>query len=427
MRPRPAQVLRRGRWTIGIALLALVAAGCGITRVSVSSTGAEGNGISNDVLDVTDDGRYTLFTSYASNLVPGDTNANLDVFRRDAKTNATVRVGVANDGAQLALGAYDGALSLDGRFALFATLTAIDPADTNGFADLYLRNLTGNTTTLVSRPPPGGTLAVPGMLEGPLVGRGFAISADNRYASFLWQGTTSGPTPPPATLYRRDLQSGVTTELVDGLYHGMFVSADARHYVLNDACFEGGCHPKSVLLDTDGSGAGWPTLPWVDDCPGEYVDAMSANGRYLVWRSAGGLPAPCLTAGDHVVDRKTGVATKLASLAAPADGGQHIQPSALAISRDGTALVFLSDGHYLPGGTERQVDLYLRDLVKHTDVRLNTTATGAAANAGVRGAVLSDPGHRVAFTSDASDLVPDDHNGSFTDVFMRPVGVTPRP
>jgi hypothetical protein len=411
------------RLVLCLSLLAIVATGCGIVRVSVSSGGVEGNGISSEVLGVSDDGRYTLFASYASNLVPGDTNANQDVFRRDTKTNTTVRVDVASNGAQLALGSSDGVLSLDGRFVLFATITAIDSGDTNGSADLYLRDLISNTTTWVSGPPARS----PGSVESPLVGRGFAISADNRYVSFLWQGVGSGPGVPPATLYRRDLRTGVTTTLDDGLYHGMFVSTDARHYVLNDSCFEGGCHAKSVVLDTDGSGAGWPALPWVNDCPGEYVDAMSANGRYLVWRSAGGLPAPCLASGFHLVDRTTGTATPLGSLSPPADGDQHVPPSVWGISRDGTALLFFSDGHLLPGGTELRVDLYVRDLVHGVDARLNTTRSGAEANAGVYEAVMSGPGDRVAFTSDASDLVPDDRNGSFTDVFVRPVGVTPRP
>ncbi len=422
MQSRSGRVTRVVRMLAGVTVLVAVMAGCGIVRVSVSSSGVEADAGSSNVLGVTDDGRYSLFVSYADNLVSGDTNGNHDVFRRDTKTNTTVRVDVTSAGAQTSQGSYDGALSSDGRYAAFVTDAAIDPADTNGVVDLYERDLTGNTTTRLSIPPPGGF--GPGGIQGPLLGHGFAISADHRYVSFLWQSVAAFP--PPTTLYRRDLQTGVTTALGAGAYQGMFVSTDARHYVINDSCIQSGCHPRSVVLDTDGSGAGWPALPWAD-CASEYVDAMSGNGRYLVWRSAGGLPAPCLAAGFHVVDRKTGVATPLASLAAPDNGVVPIAPTVKGISRDGTALIFLTDGSFLPDGTVQQTDLYVRDLVRHTDARLNVTAAGIESNAGVFDAIISDIGQRAAFTSDASDLVANDHNGTFTDVFVRPVGVTPRP
>lgn len=57
--------------------------------------------------DVSDDGRYVLFLSRASNLVPGDTNAHpvgagfgIDVFVHDNRTNRTYRVDVTSAGVQ---------------------------------------------------------------------------------------------------------------------------------------------------------------------------------------------------------------------------------------------------------------------------------------------------------------------------------------
>jgi Tol biopolymer transport system component len=44
------------------------------TRVSVTTAGARGNGTS-DEPSLTDDGRYVVFASAATNLVAGDTNA----------------------------------------------------------------------------------------------------------------------------------------------------------------------------------------------------------------------------------------------------------------------------------------------------------------------------------------------------------------
>ncbi|MGN6377899.1 MAG: hypothetical protein ACTHNU_03010, partial [Gaiellales bacterium] len=61
------------------------------TLVSVSTTGGAGNGAS-DVVAVTPDGRFVLFNSKASNLVPGDTNGKWDVFVRNVQTGHTYRV-----------------------------------------------------------------------------------------------------------------------------------------------------------------------------------------------------------------------------------------------------------------------------------------------------------------------------------------------
>src|SRR5262249_39724580 len=57
-------------------------------RVSVSSSGAEGNGRS-DTSAISFDGSAVAFVSTATNLVTGDTNGQDDVFVRDRKTNQT--------------------------------------------------------------------------------------------------------------------------------------------------------------------------------------------------------------------------------------------------------------------------------------------------------------------------------------------------
>lgn len=51
-----------------------------ISRVSVDSTGTEGNGES-FLASISADGRYVAFRSFASNLVAGDTNGTEDIFR----------------------------------------------------------------------------------------------------------------------------------------------------------------------------------------------------------------------------------------------------------------------------------------------------------------------------------------------------------
>jgi hypothetical protein len=391
-------------------VLALVASGCAIARVSVSSTGTEGTQASSKVLGVTDDGRYSLFVSDAPNLVAGDSNRQPDVFRHDATTGATIRIDLSKTGAQLTSGAVDGALSSDGRYAAFVTLDSLDISDTNGTTDVYIRDLVGNATMWISRAP--GNQALSGGVQQPPGGNGLVISADGRYVAYLWQNAGF---PPLTTLYLRDRVGHTTLAMTDGSYKaGMLSSRDLRHYVYQTSCYQGGCSPRPVLLDTDAVD-GWPTLPFAD-CAFASVDAMSASGRYLVWNSQGGLPAPCLAGGHYLVDRAAGTATQI---------GRMNQTSVTGISADGNALLYLADGSRLPGGTAGRMDLYLRNRATGTDTRLDVATDGGPANGDITRAVLSDEGHRTLFASSASNLVQDDHNG-VSDTFLR-AAVPPAP
>src|SRR5689334_221677 len=68
-------------------------------RVSISSTGAQADGASTSPT-ISADGRFVAFLSEATNLVPGDTNGMADVFVRDLQAGTTERVNVATDGTQ---------------------------------------------------------------------------------------------------------------------------------------------------------------------------------------------------------------------------------------------------------------------------------------------------------------------------------------
>ena len=291
-----------GRIMAVAGVMVLVATGCAITRVSVSSTGTEGNKASEFPLGVTDDGRYVLFNSQADNLVPGDSNGAFDVFRHDTQTGATVRVDVTGTGAQLPTGAFGAAMTANGRYVAFDTRSAALPTDTNGLDDAYVRDLVNNTTTLVSPPPSEGFLlnSQVGFLD---------ISSDGRYVSFLHGNTAEN------ALYRHDRQTGTTTRLTGpGQFNEFHMSGDARHYAIETRCDPpGSCIPTPLIFDADGSASGWPALQF-PKCPFDEASAVSPDGRYLVWYSAHvfGSPAECvLPNGSYVVDRTTGVASPL--------------------------------------------------------------------------------------------------------------------
>ncbi len=69
------------------------------TRASLGSDNSQGNDESHNP-HISADGRYVVFESNASNLVPEDTNGVSDVFLRDRQLNTTIRVSVSTGDAQ---------------------------------------------------------------------------------------------------------------------------------------------------------------------------------------------------------------------------------------------------------------------------------------------------------------------------------------
>jgi Tol biopolymer transport system component len=122
-----------------------------ITRVSVDSAGNQGNSLSS-FTSISADGRFLAFVSGATNLVPGDTNNNNDIFVRDTLANTTTRLSVDSAGNQANNNSFGVAsISGDGRFVAFnSAATNLVPGDTNGSADIFVRDTRANTTTRVS-------------------------------------------------------------------------------------------------------------------------------------------------------------------------------------------------------------------------------------------------------------------------------------
>jgi Tol biopolymer transport system component len=123
-------------------------------RVSASSSGAQGKGASDESW-ISGDGRYVVFYSGASNLVSGDTNGTSDVFVRDRQAKTTKRVSVSSSGAQGNEGSYPGlvgrAITQDGRYVVFWSFASnLVSGDTNGAPDVFVRDRQAKTTKRVS-------------------------------------------------------------------------------------------------------------------------------------------------------------------------------------------------------------------------------------------------------------------------------------
>ncbi|MCE9596066.1 MAG: hypothetical protein K8S98_17895 [Planctomycetes bacterium] len=110
------------------------------TRVSVATGGAQALGIS-DVGDLSADGRWVVFSSSASNLVPGDTNSVTDVFVHDRWSGETKRISVASNGVEGDQASDGGMLSADGRTLVFTShADNLVPFDTNVAQDVFVRD-----------------------------------------------------------------------------------------------------------------------------------------------------------------------------------------------------------------------------------------------------------------------------------------------
>lgn len=119
------------------------------TRVSVSSAGSEGDGNSGGSISA--DGRFIAITSDSTNLVPNDTNGGYDVFVHDRLTGVTDRISLSSTGEQGNDWSYNGHLSADGRFVAFESrATNLVPGDTNGWADVFVHDRSTGATTRVS-------------------------------------------------------------------------------------------------------------------------------------------------------------------------------------------------------------------------------------------------------------------------------------
>ena len=347
-----------------------------ITRASVGPGGVEANAYSTSGR-VSSDGRYVAFSSLASNLVPGDTNGAADVFVRDVIAGTTTRASVDASGAQAPSGATYPSMSSDGRYVAFESFDPLVPGDTNGMADIFVRDLVAGTTVRASVSSTGAQADVHSVWT--------SISADGRmvgfdsYATNLVPGDTNGL----EDCFVRDLQTGTTTR----------VSVSTGGAEANDQSF--------------GS-------------------TVSPDGRYVVFCSFATNLVPGDTNGMcdvFVRDLQTGTTTRESVGAGGVEAiHQSFYPS---ISRGGRYVTFASDAwNLVAGDTNGLRDVFLRDRLIGQTFRVSVSTAGAQSDGSScisNAPTVSPDGRLVAFESFATNLVLDDANGQ-GDVFLRDRG-----
>jgi Tol biopolymer transport system component len=416
---------------VALVSLALLAAGCTWTaRVSVDMTGGDANGASwQPALNAT--GRYVVFTSAASDLVSGDTNGLQDVFVRDARKNVTTRVSVDTTGGDANGESIGGAaISADGRYVVFASgATDLVPSVSPSGWAVYIRDMKTAETTMISVDRfggnPNGSSFDPSIsADGRYVA--FASSASDLVAVDNNGGTSD--------VFVRDRSTGVTSLVsIDTTGHQPLqwsgdpsISSNGR-YVAFDVGSEFLVLGDVLVRDLS---AGVTTRASVDTAGGDPDGvsgdpSISGNGRYVAfWSVATDLvSADTNGAADVFVrDRTTGVTTRQSvdTTGSDSDGASRYP----AMDSSGRYLAFESDASDLVSGDANGVrDVFVRDRFSHTTERASLDEDGGESNGISSRATLSADGRYAAFDSLAANLVPGDGNGVL-DVFER-AAITP--
>ena len=190
----------------GVEDVFVVELATGVVRcASVQSGGSFALGGASGAPAFSADGRYVAFESAATNLVPGDTNGWTDVFVHDFQTNTTQRVSVDSGGAQVFGLSKSAQLSADGRHVAFdSSAQALDPNDTNGYTDVFVRDLLLGTIERVSLDSGGQQANSPSAWA--------SISGDGRFVAFESSATNlvPGDTNTDTDVFVHDRTSGLT-------------------------------------------------------------------------------------------------------------------------------------------------------------------------------------------------------------------------
>lgn len=395
------------------------------TRVSVRTGGREVRG--GDAVDpfLSADGRFVAFRSFAPNLVPEDDDDQPDFFMHDRLDGATTRLS-ATPGAAPSLLTPALALSADGRYTAFTSrATDLVPDDTNQHADIFvLDRLTGALERVSVRT--GGGEAVGGDADRP------AISADGRVVAFLSSapdlapGAGTGP-----AVFVHDRATGTTDRLTaGGPSSAPALSADGRYVAFAGPEPDRDAGNVGTLFVHDRASGVVERLPGAlgslfagPDSTLETTLALSADGRLVAFASY----ATTLVAGDtngtsdvFVHDRRTG-RTERASVAT-----DDVQASAFssspALSADGRLVAFTSYApNLIADDTNDSTDIFVHDRLTRTTTRASVATDDTQTNpfSFERGRPsLSADGSLVAFQHSAINLVPDDRNRA-ADIFVR--------
>ncbi len=319
---------------------------------------------------VSQDGRFVAFQSQADGLYDGDDDRVSNVYVKDRVTGAVILASRASgaQGEPAHNFSYSPSISDDGKRVAFTSEALLDPADTNGpSTDVYVRDLTTDTTVLVSR---GSNLGAVG--NGP--SSHAVLSETGEYVAFESEAKNLDPAATFSTdrVYRRQIGPGNPTVLVS-----------RRTGAAGSAV--GGTQPS---ISDDGSRIAFTSAP------SEAVvsaDNNTFNDIYVRDLAAG-----------------TTVLASRADGAGDVGNGNSRSPS---IAGNGSSVAFESGATQFDNehDSDTAPNVYRRSLTANTTALVDITAAGQKGNISTRPS-LDDSGDVVGFVSSATALDPEDPN-----------------
>ena len=420
--------------TIRLAVAALCAAplAAQTTLESVASSGAPGNQFS-EAPSISADGRFIVFQSEATTLVAGDSNNVADIFVRDRALGSTTRVSLGVGGAEADGMSSAPQISGDGRFVAFLSgATNLVNGDTNNAWDVFVLELATGTITRASLSTAG--------TQANALSYAPVISADGRFVAFhsAASNLVTGDTNGAWDVFVHDRALGTTTRGVTSLSGGQpngpcamaSLSADGRFLAF---------HSSATNLIAGDTNAAWDVFvrdlttgvterasvnsSGVAGNAGSVEPVLSADGRFVAFHSA----ATNLVSGDinavedvFLRDRMLGTTLRV-SVGAGGIAGDGVSRKA-RISADGRVVLFESIAANLdPGDLNTEWDVFAHDRVTGETEIVSVDSNGGGGDYASNVGALSASGRFVAFQSYATNLVVGDTNNT-RDVFLRDRG-----
>jgi len=332
-------------------------------------------------LSISDTGRYIVYVSSATNLVPNDTNGKEDLFIFDRENCLTTRLSTALDGTQANDNSKSTAISADGQVIVFGSLaTNLIPGDANG--GFFIRDFQNNTLIRISD--------VANASELP------SISADGRYITFPEKVDANTKN---IVLYDRQLSQKVTIDTVTNVSVAAKISHDGSKvvYFYNNAAigvYDRVSQQKSIKsINTFGN-------PYF---------GVSGDGRYVTFSSNANNLVASDGNNDFDVFLWDRITDQVSLISVNSNGIQGNGLSAYPdISADGRYVTFFSSAtNFAANDTNNTVDVFVRDLVRQVTYAVSAAPDQTLGNqsSGIYGSPISADNRFVVFVSAATNLV----------------------
>jgi hypothetical protein len=383
--------------------------------ISVSTAGVQGD-LGSEWADMTPDGRYVVFQSYARNLVDGDTNGKLDIFRHDRVIGETIRISIASDGTQADGDSSLPSISDNGRYIVFQSYAEnlISNDINREWPDIYMRDVVNGTTELISLDSDENQKW--GGASDP------HISGDGNHVAFEYWSEFNQELDPNDTndttdIYVRDRTAGTTTLVsvaTDGTQGDTYsvhpkISTDGRYIAFDSTAstFAAGDALNTWDVFVHDRTTGTTTIASVSSngVIGNGVSSqvdISGDGRYTYFSSSATNLVPNTNGGEYLYDLITG---KTISIGEGQSG---------AISANGRYIVTFKLLENEPG----QYGIRIYDREAGTSWPVSISNYAEIENGSSYGFTISDDGRSLSFLSSSDNLILNDQNGTIPDIYV---------